>query len=158
VVNFGWEYVWHCHILGHEENDMMRAMILAVPAAIPNSPAATMAGTTARPQIKLAVTAAATIPGTAVPSGFTIQRAVVTGGVPGAWTTVGSAPATVAGTSAAGSFTDTTVARRTSYVYRAVGNNLVGYTQTYAAPAVGYPHVSNDSTGPSNPSNQVTTN
>ncbi len=24
--NFGWEYVWHCHLLGHEENDMMRAM------------------------------------------------------------------------------------------------------------------------------------
>ena len=24
VVNFGWEYVWHCHLLGHEENDMMR--------------------------------------------------------------------------------------------------------------------------------------
>jgi FtsP/CotA-like multicopper oxidase with cupredoxin domain len=22
--NFGWEYVWHCHILGHEENDFMR--------------------------------------------------------------------------------------------------------------------------------------
>jgi hypothetical protein len=21
---FGWEYVWHCHLLGHEENDMMR--------------------------------------------------------------------------------------------------------------------------------------
>ena len=32
MTNFGWEYVWHCHILGHEENDMMRAMILAVPA------------------------------------------------------------------------------------------------------------------------------
>ncbi|MEI9476036.1 MAG: hypothetical protein WCO26_05635, partial [Deltaproteobacteria bacterium] len=30
VINFGWEYVWHCHILGHEENDMMRAMVLAV--------------------------------------------------------------------------------------------------------------------------------
>ncbi len=24
LTNFGWEYVWHCHILGHEENDMMR--------------------------------------------------------------------------------------------------------------------------------------
>jgi FtsP/CotA-like multicopper oxidase with cupredoxin domain len=24
--NFGWEYVWHCHILGHEENDFMRAI------------------------------------------------------------------------------------------------------------------------------------
>jgi hypothetical protein len=29
VVNFGWEYVWHCHLLGHEENDMMRPMIFA---------------------------------------------------------------------------------------------------------------------------------
>ena len=24
MTNFGWEYVWHCHLLGHEENDMMR--------------------------------------------------------------------------------------------------------------------------------------
>jgi FtsP/CotA-like multicopper oxidase with cupredoxin domain len=28
-VNFGFEYVWHCHILSHEENDMMRATVLA---------------------------------------------------------------------------------------------------------------------------------
>jgi len=34
-VNFGWEYVWHCHILGHEENDMMRPMIYQVPPSIP---------------------------------------------------------------------------------------------------------------------------
>jgi len=25
-VNMGWEYVWHCHLLGHEENDMMRVI------------------------------------------------------------------------------------------------------------------------------------
>ena len=30
--NFGWEYVWHCHILGHEENDMMRPMIVSAPS------------------------------------------------------------------------------------------------------------------------------
>ena len=30
TVNFGWEYVWHCHILSHEEMDMMRPIILAV--------------------------------------------------------------------------------------------------------------------------------
>ena len=30
LVNYGWEYVWHCHLLGHEENDMMRAMSVAV--------------------------------------------------------------------------------------------------------------------------------
>jgi len=26
MTNFGHEYVWHCHILGHEENDMMRPL------------------------------------------------------------------------------------------------------------------------------------
>ena len=29
TVNYGWEYVWHCHILGHEENDMMRSIAVA---------------------------------------------------------------------------------------------------------------------------------
>ena len=24
LYNFGWEYVWHCHILEHEDNEMMR--------------------------------------------------------------------------------------------------------------------------------------
>jgi hypothetical protein len=28
LTNFGWEYVWHCHLLGHEENDMMRPLVL----------------------------------------------------------------------------------------------------------------------------------
>jgi FtsP/CotA-like multicopper oxidase with cupredoxin domain len=27
VQDFDWEYVWHCHILGHEENDFMRPMV-----------------------------------------------------------------------------------------------------------------------------------
>ena len=27
LADFGWEYVWHCHILGHEENDFMRPFI-----------------------------------------------------------------------------------------------------------------------------------
>ena len=28
MYNFGWEYVWHCHLLGHEENDMMRPLVM----------------------------------------------------------------------------------------------------------------------------------
>ncbi len=28
VVNFGWNYIWHCHILAHEENDMMHALAM----------------------------------------------------------------------------------------------------------------------------------
>jgi FtsP/CotA-like multicopper oxidase with cupredoxin domain len=37
LVNFGWEYVWHCHILGHEENDMMRPIIHQVAPAAPTA-------------------------------------------------------------------------------------------------------------------------
>ncbi|HEY5974334.1 MAG TPA: multicopper oxidase domain-containing protein, partial [Geobacteraceae bacterium] len=36
LVNFGWEYVYHCHILSHEEMDMMRPVILAVPPVPPS--------------------------------------------------------------------------------------------------------------------------
>jgi len=28
MADFGNEYVWHCHILGHEENDMMRPLVV----------------------------------------------------------------------------------------------------------------------------------
>jgi len=30
MTNFGHEYTWHCHILGHEEDDMMRPLVLNV--------------------------------------------------------------------------------------------------------------------------------
>ena len=29
LTNFGWEYVWHCHILGHEEFDLMRPIVFS---------------------------------------------------------------------------------------------------------------------------------
>ena len=35
MANFGWEYIWHCHILSHEEHDMMRAIAFAVPPRTP---------------------------------------------------------------------------------------------------------------------------
>jgi FtsP/CotA-like multicopper oxidase with cupredoxin domain len=28
LTNFGWEYMWHCHLLGHEEMDMMRPIVM----------------------------------------------------------------------------------------------------------------------------------
>ena len=36
LVNYGWGYVWHCHILSHEEMDMMRPQTLALPPVAPN--------------------------------------------------------------------------------------------------------------------------
>lgn len=38
IDNFGWEYVWHCHILGHEENDFMRPMKFNANEVIPSAP------------------------------------------------------------------------------------------------------------------------
>ena len=35
LVNYGWEYVWHCHILSHEEMDMMRPQSLVYPPVAP---------------------------------------------------------------------------------------------------------------------------
>jgi hypothetical protein len=35
--DFGWEYVWHCHLLGHEENDMMRPLVFQAGKS-PSSP------------------------------------------------------------------------------------------------------------------------
>lgn len=36
--NYGWEYMYHCHILGHEENDMMRAFNMTLPYEKPYIP------------------------------------------------------------------------------------------------------------------------
>jgi FtsP/CotA-like multicopper oxidase with cupredoxin domain len=41
LVNFGWEYVYHCHILSHEEMDMMRPVDLVLPPTAPSDVAAT---------------------------------------------------------------------------------------------------------------------
>jgi FtsP/CotA-like multicopper oxidase with cupredoxin domain len=34
-VNFGWEYVYHCHILSHEEMDMMHPQVVGIAPAAP---------------------------------------------------------------------------------------------------------------------------
>jgi FtsP/CotA-like multicopper oxidase with cupredoxin domain len=45
LVNLGWEYTWHCHILSHEENDMMRVTSLVVAPEAPTNLAAVLTGT-----------------------------------------------------------------------------------------------------------------
>jgi len=43
LANFGWEYVWHCHLLGHEEEDMLRAEVFVVAPEAPSNLAAASA-------------------------------------------------------------------------------------------------------------------
>ncbi len=42
LVNFGWEYMWHCHILSHEDMEMMRPMAFGVAPKPPGDLAATL--------------------------------------------------------------------------------------------------------------------
>jgi FtsP/CotA-like multicopper oxidase with cupredoxin domain len=70
-VNFGWEYVWHCHILGHEENDMMRPMSFQVAPPAPTNLLAA-APTPLTPGVMLAWT-----DNSASETSFTVQRDTV---------------------------------------------------------------------------------
>jgi hypothetical protein len=148
VVNFGWEYMWHCHLLGHEENDMMRPIILAVPPVATSTPTAVRTGTAATQHIVVSWK-----DNSLNETDFTVERATA---ARGPWTVVAEVPG-VTGSGSTVTWTDTTVARRTTYYYRVTANNVVGYMQTYATPAVGYPNLSADSP-PSAASNVAATN
>ena len=67
-VNFGNEYTWHCHLLGHEENDMMRPIMVAVPPAAPVL-AAVLSGTGNNKRAVL------TWPAAVNATAYTVQRA-----------------------------------------------------------------------------------
>jgi FtsP/CotA-like multicopper oxidase with cupredoxin domain len=63
LVNFGWEYVWHCHLLGHEENDMMRPVDFSVSPAPATLLTAVASGPSVTPKsVKLSWKNNATLP------------------------------------------------------------------------------------------------
>jgi FtsP/CotA-like multicopper oxidase with cupredoxin domain len=148
VTNFGWEYVWHCHILGHEEIDMMRVMSLAVAPDVPGTPLATLSGTGRAQRVILTWK-----DNSRNETSFMVQRATTAAGP---WSTVANVPDSP-GVGRTITYTDTTVARNTTYYYRVSASNLVGYTKSFPAPAVGWPTEVARS-APAGPSNSVTTN
>ncbi len=135
VLNYGFEYVWHCHILGHEENDFMRPIIFDVPTTRPTAPAGllTYAGGTlisAGPPAVYNASVNSVIltwmdTGT-TPSSFRVERAIVTGG--GAGTVGPYTPlATLSFLSVVTpTYTDNSVAQNTRYKYRVVAFNTKG--------------------------------
>jgi len=123
--NYGWEYVWHCHILGHEENDMMRPIIFQVPISAPPAPVwssgvapAPAPVATAAQNVTLNWTAPVTTQDNGL-VGYLIQRS--TAGAGGPFTTI----ATVYNTSSI-SYADTTVSSATPYWYKVIAFNNVG--------------------------------
>jgi hypothetical protein len=131
-VNFGWEYVWHCHILAHEEMDMMHSLVFAVPPRPPLITNATVTGPANNPTVDLTWT-----DNSIKEAGFTVQRASDFN------FTTGLRSFNVA-ENAVG-YSDTTVANNAAYWYRvlAIGNK-VGDTATYPG-SLGFPTMTADS-------------
>ena len=142
LVNYGWEYVFHCHLLGHEENDMMRPMLVGVAPITPSIGSVDGRqgqGQASRHRVQF-------VDNSVNETGFTVQRSADGGTT---WTTVG----TVLGrrpiwNAATQTVTDCRCLRRwrpcpsrtrpsssgTTYVYRAIANNVIGDTQTAGLP------------------------
>ncbi|KQY25280.1 hypothetical protein ASD16_07595 [Cellulomonas sp. Root485] len=119
LVNFGWEYVYHCHILSHEEMDMMRPVSLALPPIAPDAPTFTTTGNGNNRRL-VATWADKSITET----DFQVQRS--TDGT--TWTTVSTVPQPLVGnTHGTRTATDTTSSATAPALYRVVARNAVGY-------------------------------
>jgi FtsP/CotA-like multicopper oxidase with cupredoxin domain len=130
-VNFGWEYVWHCHILSHEEMDMMHSLSFGV---APNAPS----GLSATKQINPLRVALTWTDNSRNETAFRIERATNNAFTAGLTTTFvsGSPNGATGGTM---SFTDNTVVTGFQYYYRVKAINQIGDNAVYPAPAVGFP-------------------
>ena len=113
LFDFGHEYVWHCHILSHEENDMMRPISVKVPLAAPNAPFALGATATGPGSSRINLT---WTDGSINEIGFRVQRQ--TGG--GAFADVATMYPNIT------TYSDTALASNTTYTYRVVAFNTTG--------------------------------
>jgi hypothetical protein len=118
LINFGWEYTWHCHILSHEENDMMRAVALAVPPEAPYSLSYIIKG---------AKVTLSWLDNSLNETGFIVQRSI-NGGT---WTNIATVPASTV-LNGTVTFTDpTNLKNKTTYSYRVLATNVVGGPAPY---------------------------
>ena len=121
LVNFGWEYVYHCHILSHEEMDMMRPVSVALPPIAPTLSLTALAPTEAT----LSWT-----DNSLSETQFLVQRR--TGTDP--WITLSTVVRPLDQPNTTGStltYVDSTYVEGTSYLYRIAAQNVVGYGGQY---------------------------
>ena len=123
LVNFGWEYVYHCHILSHEEMDMMRPVSVALPPVAPSAPTFSFSGTGNNRRLIATFT-----DNSISETSYALQR--TTDGT--TWVNVATrtTPLTFPNTNTSGgilSLTDTTFNTNAAYLYRVAALNAVGY-------------------------------
>ncbi|WP_316528002.1 multicopper oxidase domain-containing protein [Kitasatospora brasiliensis] len=121
LVNFGWEYVIHCHILSHEEMDMMRPQLLALPPAKATGLSSTVMGSGDNARIRLDWQ-----DNSINETGFVIQRSSDDGTT---WVDAGTvdSPLDQPNTHGTRSFVDLSASVATPYLYRVVALNTVGH-------------------------------
>ncbi|MCM2356767.1 MAG: multicopper oxidase domain-containing protein [Geobacteraceae bacterium] len=125
LINFGHEYTWHCHILSHEENDMMRATSLAVPPEDPSGLTAVPAGSGNNRRVDLGW-----LDNSRNDTSFTVQRATAS---TGPWSALATLPSTgtTGPTMGPRSYTDPIGNTNTTYYYRVFASNTVGGPAPY---------------------------
>ena len=141
-VNFGWEYVLHCHILSHEEMDMMRTQAVAVNPVAPTFISAVRSGNGPNRQYAVSWT-----DNSKNETAFVIERRVA--GSTGPWTqravvqtedrvNMTTLPTGSTATGAAtgpAQYVDRIGNTNTLYEYQVYAINTVGDTWDYSNPA-----------------------
>ncbi|BBA69893.1 choice-of-anchor D domain-containing protein [Geobacter sulfurreducens] len=123
LLNFDWEYVWHCHILSHEENDMMRPMQFIPVTNLPDAPTLNTAIVTVNSVVlnwtdSTPPSAPTTLGNPKNEIGFRVERCA--GSSCTDFAPIGTALAN------ATSYTDLAVNSTTTYNYRLVAYNALG--------------------------------
>ena len=127
MTNFGWEYVWHCHLLSHEEMDMMRPISVSAPRTL--SDASVMSFTRPTSDVLLSWTDGTPVSITDPTTwgnakneiGYKIERAPLVNGTVGDYAQIATALANVT------TYTDNT-AGTGQYAYRVTAWNAAGNT------------------------------
>ena len=123
LVNFGWEYVYHCHILSHEEMDMMRPVLLALPPLAADGLSRSVVSN--RNQISWN-------DNSITETSFILQRSA--DGI--TWTNAATSQSPLDQPNTKGdvrSLRDTGASRSAALLYRVVARNTVGYGGAYPA-------------------------
>lgn len=118
MINMGFEYTWHCHILSHEENDMMRVTSFAVPPEDPSGLVAVLTGSGVNKRAVLTW-----VDNSLNETGFTVQRST-NGAFTGALTSFNLGPNIT-------TFTNTIGNTNQTFYYRVFASNTVGGPAPY---------------------------
>lgn len=126
-VNFGWEYVWHCHILSHEEMDMMRTQALGIAPNAPSLLSASRIGNGNNRRVDLSWS-----DNSKNETSFSVQRAT---SATGPWSTIVTIPSVVTGpTTGTMSYSDPIGNTNQTFFYRVFASNLIGDAWDYSDP------------------------